>query len=822
MTTILIIDDDKAVLDSVAAYLDDWGCRTLTARSGSEGLEVLKRERADLVLVDLRMPEVDGLEVLARLQGTCPETPAIVVSGTGLIQDAVDALHHGAWDYVLKPIEDFQVLTHAIDNCLERARLLRENRVYQESLEHMVAERTRELEKANDNLSQINDRLRRIVESTRALAFCTEVEQFGAQLLEEFGLHMLATGGSLYVTENTGLRMIHCLDPGHAAAFIPFPLEDGSVFKLVFTEKKPILIPDVSQHPGLAGSGWEGYSDGSVLVFPLMDASVEVTGVLTLHSKVPAPFVDQDREIGMILASYSCEALRAVRATEHLRRSEEQFRGILDSIQLGILLADAATNKILYANPTAATMAGATARSIVGRSRSRLLAADEPTVLPVTDPPRSSALFEGRLTPLTGPAIPILRSVSRTVLQGKEALLDTFTDLSEQKRAEAEKAQLERQLRQAQKMEALGTLAGGIAHDFNNILSAVLGYAELGIVQLADPDHPLHAKLNAIYHAGQRARDLVSQILAFSRMQEKIRAPLTIGPIIKESIQLLRSSLPANIDIQSHIRTNRPVLADATEIHQVVMNLCTNAYHAMQSQGGELRIDLDAMTVLPGQFPLNEDLPPGEYVKMTVTDTGMGISPSVIDRIFEPYFTTKSKTQGTGLGLAVVHGIVKSHQGFITVRSRVAEGTEFTVYLPVAVESEMVGKEPRPVLPRGSERVLLVDDEASLVEVWQQMLEALGYHVTGVLGGTEALETFRRTPHDFDLVITDLSMPGISGVELARAMSSIRADLPIVLCTGFSEWFESGRSKPMGIRQVLMKPLTMEALAVAVRDVLSH
>ncbi|MHC1743654.1 MAG: response regulator [Syntrophobacteraceae bacterium] len=820
MTTILTIDDDKAVLDSVAAHLDDCGYRTLTAKNGTEGLAVLARESADLVLIDLRMPDVDGLEVLARLKETSPEIPTIVVSGTGMIQDAVDALHHGAWDYVLKPIEDFQVLNHAIDGCLEKARLLRENRAYQESLERMVAERTRDLEKANANLSQINDRLRRIVETTRSLAFCTEVDQFGAQLLEEFGQHMLATGGSIYVTHKDGLHMIHVLDPGHAADFISFPLEKGSVFELVFARKKPVLIPDVSRHPDLAASGWEGYLDGSALVFPLLDASGEVTGVLTLHSKVPAPFVDQDREIGMILASYSCEALRAVRATEHLRRSEEQFRGILDSIQIGILLVDAATNRILYANPTAATMAGAVSRAIIGLDRDELLAGDERTDLPVMDPTRPAALFESHLTPLTGQAIPILRSVSKTVLQGREALLDSFTDLSEQKRAEAEKAHLERQLRQAQKMEALGTLAGGIAHDFNNILSAVLGYAELGIVQLADPDHPLHTKLNAIYHAGQRARDLVSQILAFSRMQEKIRAPLTVGPIIKESIQLLRSSLPANIEIKSHIRTNRPVLADATEVHQVVMNLCTNAYHAMQGHGGELRIDLEAVTVNPDDAPSDVELRSGDYVQLTVSDTGNGISPAVIDRIFEPYFTTKSKTQGTGLGLAVVHGIVKNHQGSISVRSHVGRGTRFAVYLPIAVEAESARKEARLPLPRGSERVLLVDDEIALVEVWQQMLETLGYRITAAVGGAEALETFRGAPRDFDLVMTDLSMPGLSGVELARALSTIRPDLPVILCTGFSEWFEKGGGKSMGIRQVLMKPLTMEALARAVRDAL--
>jgi PAS domain S-box-containing protein len=817
---ILIIDDEKAVLESLAAHLDDCGYRTLTAGNGSEGLAILAREPADLVLVDLRMPEMDGLEVLSRIKETSPQTPTIVVSGTGVIQDAVDALHHGAWDYVLKPIEDFIVLNHAIENGLEKARLLRENREYQQSLERMVAERTQELEQANANLCQINDRLRRIVETTRSLAFCTEVTQFGSQLLEEFGQHMLATGGSLYIAEKDGLRMIHCLDPGHAADFIPFPLQKGSVFDQVMTQKKPLLIRDFSRHSELAASGWDGYPDGSALVFPLPDESGRITGVLTLHSKVPPPFVEQDREIGMILASYSCEALRAVRATDNLRRSEEQFRGILDSIQTGILVVDAATRRILYANPTASKMVGAPAEAIVGLNCNEILSPGEADRHPTTEPGQSPDLAENRLKTSSGEEVPILTSVSRTVLQGKECLLESFTDLSEQKRAEAEKAQLERQLRQAQKMEALGTLAGGIAHDFNNILSAVLGYSELGLLQLADSTHPLHAKLNAIHHAGQRARDLVAQILAFSRMQEKVRAPLAIGPIIKESLQLLRSSLPANIEIRSNIRTNKQVLADATEIHQVVMNLCTNAYHAMLGNGGALQIDLQDQALDQIGTSLDVDLPPGDYVRLTISDTGCGISPAVIDRIFEPYFTTKSKTQGTGLGLAVVHGIIKSHQGAISVESQVREGTRFDVYLPVAAGGDSTDAETLRPLPRGSENVLLVDDEVILVEVWQQMLESLGYRVTAVVGGPAALETFRRTPGDFDLVITDLTMPGLSGAELAQALTTIRPDIPIVLCTGFSEWFEKGRGKPIGIRQVLMKPLTMEGLARAVRDVL--
>ncbi|HBZ53971.1 MAG TPA: hypothetical protein DEO88_01085 [Syntrophobacteraceae bacterium] len=820
-TTILIIDDEKAVLESLAAYLDDCGYRTLTARNGREGLEIFARQGADLVLVDLRMPDVDGIEVLTQVKAVSPATPTIVVSGTGVIEDAVSALHQGAWDFLLKPIQDFSVLAHAVASSLERARLLRENREYQHRLERMVAERTAELEQANVHLHQINERLRGIVETTRALAFCTDVAQFGKLLLEEFAKHMLAAGGSLYMAEKEGLRLIHSLDPGHAGTFIPFPLPRGSVFEQVMADKQPVLIKEISRHTDLNSSGWRGYRDGSALVFPLPDESGRMAGVVSLHSKSSPPFMEQDREVGMILASYSREALRAVRASKSLRENERRFRDILDTIQTGIFVVDVASFEILYANPAAAKMVGAPIDAIVGHNCNEALCQRVQDCRSLKLFGRGVDLAERVLRTFDGHEVPVLKSVSRTVLQGRECILESFIDLSEQKHIQAEKAQLERQLRQAQKMEALGTLAGGIAHDFNNILSAVLGYAQLGLRDLADTSHPLHAKLNAIFHAGQRAKDLVAQILAFSRRQEKVRAPLTIGPIIKEVTKMLGSSLPAEIMVQSDIRAQRSVLADATEIHQVVMNLCTNAYHAMEGHGGTLDIVLEEVDLDHVGKSLDVDLLPGEYVKMTVSDTGCGISPAIIDRIFEPYFTTKSKAKGTGLGLAVAHGIVKGHLGAISVSSQVGRGTQFSVYLPVVEETETPDLTVPQALPQGTESVLLVDDERVLVEIEQQMLEGLGYHVTGVVGGPAALETFRQSPERFDLVITDLDMPGLSGVQLAEALAGVRSGIPIILCTGFSEGFDKKKGKLLGIRQVLMKPITVEDLARAVREALN-
>jgi PAS domain S-box-containing protein len=821
---ILIIDDEAAVRQSISDFLEDLDYRIVTAENGRIGLKLFEQNRVDLVLVDLRMPEVDGLEVLAQITRKNPEMPLIVVSGTGVIADAVEALHQGAWDYVLKPIEDFSVLVHALENVLEKARLKRENRQYQQHLEQMVAERTKELEQANEHLTHINERLKRIVDTTRTLSFCSEIETFGSQLLNEFGQHMLDSGGSLYFREEDGLRLVHSLDPGHATQFIPFPISENSVFQQVIADKKPVLIRDIAAEIDFSTSGWEDYKDGSSLVFPLPDESGEITAILTLHSKTPPPFIEQDKEIGSILASYSCEALRAVRATESLRENEQQFRSILDNIRAGIIIVEIETKEIAYVNPTAAEMIESSAKKVIGSICHDILCSLEKNGCPVLDLGQGQKMdsSEQILKTSTGRELPILKTTTRTIYRGKECLLESFVDLTAQKMAAAEKIALETQLRQAQKMEALGTLAGGIAHDFNNILSAVIGYTELSFLDLADPSDPLHQKLESILHAGNRAKELVSQILTFSRMKEQILTPVSIAPIVKEALKLLQASLPANIELKDQISTQQKVMADPTQIHQIIMNLCTNAYHAMEEKGGLLSVALTATSFDDPAFIPHADLSPGPYLQLTIEDTGTGISPVVMDSIFDPYFSTKDKNKGTGLGLAVVHGIVKSHDGAISVNSRMGVGSVFRVVLPAVEDATDDENIKRPSLPRGDEKVLLVDDEKALVDIGCKMLERLGYDVKGVVGSIEALEIFKLSPERFDLVVTDLNMPGMAGDRLAQEITRIRPGVPIILCTGFSDRVDEKRARSLGIQKRLMKPLTMNSMATAVRSVLDE
>lgn len=381
--------------------------------------------------------------------------------------------------------------------------------------------------------------------------------------------------------------------------------------------------------------------------------------------------------------------------------------------------------------------------------------------------------------------------------------------------------ELQRQLRQTQKMEAIGTLAGGIAHDFNNILTAIIGYAEMALDDLPVGDKTSRS-LGQVLKAGRRAKDLVGHMLTFSRQDEQARQPVRASQIVREALHFLRASLPSTIAIRERITSDSALVpADPTQIHQVLMNLCSNAAHAMRETGGELEVSLAAANFDPEDF--EPALLPGPYVKLTVKDTGHGMEREVMDRIFDPYFTTKGPGEGTGMGLSVVHGIVANHGGSIGVRSKPGVGTTFEVFIPridhAPESNESEACEPLPV---GTEQILLVDDEEIIVEMEQLMLERLGYQVTATTGSLEALEAFRAAPGRFDLVITDQTMPNMTGAELCKKLLSIRPDIPIILCTGFSDLVTPEKAQAMGIGAFMRKPPARRELARAIRRLLDE
>jgi PAS domain S-box-containing protein len=395
-------------------------------------------------------------------------------------------------------------------------------------------------------------------------------------------------------------------------------------------------------------------------------------------------------------------------------------------------------------------------------------------------------------------------------------------DVTDQRRAAEEKKRLETRLAQAHKMEAIGTLAGGIAHDFNNILAAIMGYTELALKDVNFTEKS-HARLQEVLRASERAKSLISQILTFSHGGETAYAPISMSAVVKEAIKMLRSVIPATIAIKHDISESGVIFSDPTRINQILMNLCTNAVHAMEDQSdGILGVSLKKV-FLDDDTSRSFKIIPGSYIKLSVSDTGKGIAPEIMDRIFDPYFTTKELGRGTGLGLSVVHGIVDSHKGAITCMSTQGNGATFDVYLPeVEYPYETDETQPSHAYPSGTERILFVDDEPILTQMAEDILINLGYSVVAMTSSLAALELFSKDPCAFDLVITDMTMPGLRGDRLIGELFKVRKNIPVILCTGYSESMTEDRAKSIGAVELIMKPFELKTLANAIRNALDR
>jgi len=393
-------------------------------------------------------------------------------------------------------------------------------------------------------------------------------------------------------------------------------------------------------------------------------------------------------------------------------------------------------------------------------------------------------------------------------------------ELKKRKAMEKERAQIARQLRQAQKMEAIGTLAGGVAHDFNNILAGIIGFTELSISELSGTTE-LKSRLEKVLNASNRARDLVRQILTFSHQTELEQTPVQLKTVVKEAMALLKASLPPDIDIRLDLESDGHILADQTQMHQVTMNLCTNAWHAMKEKGGCLEVSIKKIRVTLDDLAALPDLCEGRYLKMSIKDNGCGIPEDMKDKIFDPYFTTKGKEDGTGLGLSVVHGIVNKSKGCVTVESKPGKGSEFSVYFPVYETRPK--PEGSPMVPAGGngELILYVDDEAFQTDMSRDLLTRMGYRVITSNSGAHALDIFSQKMEEIDLVMTDMVMPGMSGKSLAEEILKIRPDTPVILCSGYSEGLTPEIIQRAGIRLYLAKPVGMKEMGTAIRSVLN-
>lgn len=568
----------------------------------------------------------------------------------------------------------------------------------------------------------------------------------------------------------------------------------------------------------------------SVIIIPISHQG-RVIGCLNLASHVYDEIPLGSHYILENVVRQIGQSILRIQDEEALRKSEEKYRVLVESANSLILRIDR-SGTVTFCNRYAQHFFGFSEDDIIGKNAVG-------TIVPETDSlgrdlsvmiqsiclnPDQYVNNENENIKRNGERVWITWT-NRPLYDEKGNVVELLcvgNDITNLKRAEQEKKILEDQLRQAQKMEAIGTMAGGIAHDFNNILASVMGYTELASKEPYDERQ--RKFLEQVLKAAERAKNLVGQILAFSRQTEQSRQALDIRSIVKESIKLLRATIPSTIQIRHNISTEEcAVLSDPTQMHQIVINLCNNAAHAMRDQGGMLDVGLSNVRILREMVIIHPDIKEGAYVLLTIRDTGHGIDPTIKDKIFDPFFTTKKPQEGTGLGLSVVYGIVKSHGGAITVQSDLGAGTTFSIYLP-KIELNNTAQEMGKTasLTGGKERVLFIDDEKALTELVPVFLRNLGYDVVSTTNSINALTMFTQDPQRFDLVITDMTMPQMTGLELSEKVLALRENLPIILCTGYHESITRNEVLRRGIRELVMKPVSLTDLGLLVRKTLDE
>ena len=515
------------------------------------------------------------------------------------------------------------------------------------------------------------------------------------------------------------------------------------------------------------------------------------------------------------------------RAEEALQESENFLKTLLNAIPIPVFYKDK-NGKYLGFNSAFETSFGETKERLIGKS---VFDINPPELAEIYHAQDDELLKSGEVQRYES-QVKDTQGKMRDVIFNKavftdnqgvvSGLIGAVLDITERKRAEEENSKLEAQLQQAQKMEAIGTLAGGIAHDFNNILAIILGNAELAADDVPD-SNPAMESLKEIRKASIRAKDMIKQLLAFSRKTDEENNPINMAPIIKESMKMLRSAIPTSVEFEQHISDDPCiVMGDAAQINQIIMNLVTNAADAMSEKGGFLEVTLENINLQEEKSCFDWVLSPGAYVRLRMRDTGEGIEPRIMDRIFEPYYTTKEVGKGTGMGLSVIHGIVKRHGGGIRVESELGAGTVFEIYFPALEMTAEEEKKPEKEIKGGSERILFVDDEESLVDLNRQRLERLGYDVKSTTKPVEALEWFRADPDQFDVIITDMTMPRMTGDRLAAEILKIRPHIPVIICTGYSERMSAKKAESLGLRIYIEKPIDLRNLASSLREVLEE
>jgi PAS domain S-box-containing protein len=644
------------------------------------------------------------------------------------------------------------------------------------------------------------------------------------QLAETLGVPMVSLTEHIN-TSFRGVRMLAFWNRDHFEEGFVYDCEGGPCEKVL--EGQTVYIPHGAQNlfPGnetVKSLRIEGYWG-----IPLLSTTGEVLGNLAIMNQSPLNIQSMDDSLLKVFAARAGTELERKRAQEALQESEERYRALYDQTPLMYFTVDSHL-MVLSVNQFGADLLGYGVHELVGMSVRAVVHEEDHTVVQLAVEQSLHGInrmpqIEFRKVKKDGTVLWV-RETIQTILDPhqQKILLLSCEDITDRKRAEEALAHSEKQLRHTQKMEAIGTLAGGIAHDFNNILGAILGYSELALTQVSH-DQRVKSYLEEVVTAGIRAKELVKQILAFSRRSDQEREAVDLKDIVKEALKMIRATLPATIEIRSSLEVDPAVLfADSTQIHQVVMNLCANAEYAMRKEGGILELVLTSVEITEKSVVEFPSVKPGTYLRLTIQDSGQGISARVLERIFEPFFTTKGSGEGTGLGLAVVHGVIVGHGGHISVSSVKGQGTTFTVLLPRLDVVLPAKTDKTEEWPKGSGRVLFVDDEDVLARWGEQLLTHLGYAVVAKTNPHEAVDLFRRQADQFNLVVTDQTMPTMNGEEFVRALQEIRKDIPIILCTGFSHIMTAEKAAQLGLTAFLMKPVSAAGLAHTVKDVLGE
>ncbi|MGC8493063.1 MAG: response regulator [Syntrophobacteraceae bacterium] len=761
--TILIVEDVRADFLLIERHLKKHlsNCRCRCVSTMEELLAAMDEHGWDVVLSDYNLPGMKFEEVLSACQIRLPGVPCILVSGSVGDEKAVELLKHGVWDFILKdnPVRLVPAIQHSLREAADR----------------------RARRAAEEALFESEEKFRKIFQSSPDPIVIVTLED---------GRNLDANDAFL---DFTGFSITELL--GRTFLELDFWLTGEEMESFGFALK----------------------TAGSLRVFE--------TRFQTRHgirSVLLSADVLNFRQYACILIVIK-DITERKRAEDDLRKAHALLQNTFNTIP-DLLTVHDRNLRVVFSNWYGREHISEEERSGTPHCYACYMRRDKPC----KTCPTLEAFRTGRAVSMEIPnpytqricevnAYPVFAASGAV-----ELVTEHVRDITDRKRSEEQRALVEARMRQAQKLEALGTLAGGVAHDFNNILGIIMGYAELSRME-TEEGSSLADNLREVLNASERAKELVKQILTFSRMSEQCTLPLQLGTTVKEAMKILRPSLPSTIEIKTEVSSKSAVLADPTQIHQVLMNLCTNAAHAMRERGGVLEVILEDILIGDDLVRSREGIQPGPGVKLTVKDTGEGIDPAILDSIFDPFFTTKGLGEGTGLGLSVVHGIVKGHGGSIDVESTIGEGTTFTVIIPASqVEDEPVEKEVASPLPGGSEHILVVDDEPMLANVLLQMLTKLGYDVVFQTSGLQALEACRTQSKEkpFDLVITDMTMPHLTGADLVIELSKLRSGTPVILMTGFSEKIDAEKAKKLGVQGFLMKPVELKDLAHLVRKVL--